>query len=222
MAGSDPKAKKICYFMAKDPAINWYFDNWSGGTRGFNRFQKGCYIDLLEAQFQIGHLSLDQVKNILGADFSEWKTIKKKFIQDNEELFFNERLEVEIIKRQQYSQRQKERVNKRWDKYRGNTVVIPVNETGTETVLGKENMREKPFPKISEVERVFIAQGGTKEMALAFFNKHSSVGWIMRGSPIKEFSFLVGSFITNWNQNLQSKNAFQTITEKPRQRFKFT
>src|SRR5689334_12925704 len=90
--------------MAKDPAINWYFDNWSGGTKGFNRFQKGCYMDLLEAQFHLGHLSLEQIKNVLGSDFSTWQILKQKFAQDESKNFFNERLESEIMKRRRYSE----------------------------------------------------------------------------------------------------------------------
>src|SRR5690348_9875955 len=93
--------------MSKDPAINWYFDNWSGGTKGFNRFQKGCYMDLLDAQFQLGHLSLETIKNILGADFTSWNFLKVKFLQDEQGNYFNERLEAEIMKRRRYSESRK-------------------------------------------------------------------------------------------------------------------
>src|SRR5688572_1090680 len=99
--------------MAKDPAINWYFDNWVGGTKGLNRFQKGCYFDLLTAQFYIGPLSLEQIKNELGPDFHVWESIKKKFIQTESGDYYNERLAAEIRKRQKYSEsRSKNRKNK--------------------------------------------------------------------------------------------------------------
>lgn len=129
--------------MAKDPAINWYFDNWNGGTFGMSRFHKGCYMDLLTAQYHIGHLSLEQIKNILGNDFSAWQTLKTKFVQDENKNFFNERLAAEVRKRLEYSKKQSERVKKRWDNKdngiyhginNGNTTVLPVNEIGTETV----------------------------------------------------------------------------------------
>src|SRR6478735_4673929 len=133
--------------MAKDPAINWYFDNWGGGTKTMSRFLKGCYIDLLDAQFQCGHLSLDEIKHVLGADFSAWQTLQKKFKQDVHGNYYNERLDQEINKRIINSQKQSEKVKKRWDLYHsinnGNTTVIPNNEIGIETgiSLGKsENL----------------------------------------------------------------------------------
>ena len=89
--------------MAKDPAVNWYFDNWTGGTMGLSRFQKGCYMDLLSAQYHIGHLSLDAVKNILGNDFSAWQVLQSKFAQDENGNYFNERLEHEVRKREKNS-----------------------------------------------------------------------------------------------------------------------
>lgn len=143
--------------MAKDPAVNWYFDNWSGGTKGFSRHQKGCYMDLLEAQFYLGPLSLDQIKNILGPDFNQWAPVlNKKFMYDeNDKVFFNERLESEKEKRRRNSLKQSERVNKRWNNRgidSGNTVVLPNNGTGieTETVIdsGKEKGAGKGKQKI--------------------------------------------------------------------------
>lgn len=59
----------------------------------------------------------------------------------------------------------------------------------------------KTSPKEIDVERVFIQQGGSKEMATAFFNRHSATGWKIRGSPIFDWSHLVGNFIINWNEN---------------------
>lgn len=64
----------------------------------------------------------------------------------------------------------------------------------------QENPPIAPGPPLPEVERVFLQQGGTREMAEAFFNKHSAMGWAMKGSEIKNFSYLIPSFIINWNK----------------------
>lgn len=86
--------------MAKDPATLWYWNDWHGGTSTFSRHLKGCYTDLLHAQFNNGHLSLDEIKTVLGSDFgSSWPTLRKKFAVDNDGLFFNERAELEKNKR---------------------------------------------------------------------------------------------------------------------------
>lgn len=89
--------------MAKDPAFLFYPGDWQGGTATFSRFLKGCYMDILIAQFNSGPLSLEEIKTVLGSDFgTSWPTLQKKFRSENS-LFFNERLETEKIKRKDYS-----------------------------------------------------------------------------------------------------------------------
>lgn len=87
----------------KDPALLWYFNDWTGGTVTMNRHQKGAYIDLLAAQFNNGPLSLIEIKTVLGSDFgSTWPTIQKKFKSENG-LYFNERLQIERDKRSSFT-----------------------------------------------------------------------------------------------------------------------
>lgn len=91
--------------MSKDPAVLWYFNDWHGGTITLSRHQKGCYIDLLYAQFNSGHLSLEEIKTVLGSDFgSTWPTLQKKFLKDESTgLYFNERLVFEAEKRKSFT-----------------------------------------------------------------------------------------------------------------------
>lgn len=96
--------------MAKDPAFLFYPGDWLGGTMTMNRHQKGCYIDLLIAQFNIGPLSLDQIKILLGTDQASWTVLQAKFKREvnsaGGEVFFNERLATEIEKRNKFIQHQ--------------------------------------------------------------------------------------------------------------------
>lgn len=90
--------------MAKDPAMLWYWGDWHSGTTTLSRFLKGCYMDLLHAQFNSGHLSLEEIKTVLGSDFGQsWPTIQKKFAVDPAGKYFNVRLEVEQVKRANYT-----------------------------------------------------------------------------------------------------------------------
>ena len=90
--------------MAKDPAMLWYWNDWHSGTVLMSRFLKGCYMDLLHAQFNNGRLSLEEIKTCLGSDFGQvWPTLQKKFMTDDKGLFFNERLEDEQLKRAAYT-----------------------------------------------------------------------------------------------------------------------
>ncbi len=91
--------------MAKDPAMLWYWGDWNSGTSLFSRFLKGCYMDVLHAQFNNGRLSLEEIKTCLGSDFgTAWPTLQKKFKQDKTGLFFNERLELEKEKRKAFTE----------------------------------------------------------------------------------------------------------------------
>ncbi len=72
----------------------------------FTRHQKGCYHDLLMAQFSEGHMTLDDVKTVLGIDFeSHWEVkLKGKFQVDAQGRFFNQKLEDEINKRKNFTE----------------------------------------------------------------------------------------------------------------------
>lgn len=91
--------------MAKDPATLWYWNDWNGGTSTFTRHLKGCYIDLLSSQFNSGRLSLAEIKTVLGADFGQsWPTLQKKFRKDENDLYYNERMEQEQEKRKRFTE----------------------------------------------------------------------------------------------------------------------
>ncbi len=123
--------------MAKDPAILWYWSDWNSGTSTLTRFLKGCYMDLLHAQYNSGSLSLEEIKTVLGADFGQaWPTLKKKFKADESGLFFNERLDLEKRKREAFTEsRRKNRAKK-------HTLVEDMKNTSKTYVLHMENENE--------------------------------------------------------------------------------
>ncbi|MGD1008471.1 MAG: hypothetical protein ABR980_14715 [Ignavibacteriaceae bacterium] len=88
----------------KDPAFLFYPNDWLGGTMRFTRLQKGAYIDLLMAQFNGGHLTGQDIAQLLGQDYNIiWDdNFKSKFKIDDNGLFYNGRLEIEQIKRKKF------------------------------------------------------------------------------------------------------------------------
>lgn len=90
--------------MAKDPAFLFYPGDWITGTMILSRHQKGCYMDLLIAQFNNGPLSFESIKTILGQDQAAWTVLSKKFKQDSEGNYYNERLVAEIEKRKKFTE----------------------------------------------------------------------------------------------------------------------
>lgn len=100
--------------MAKDPAILWYWNDWNGGTSTFTRHLKGCYIDLLSSQFNSGRLSLAEIKTVLGADFGPcWTALQKKFRKDENEMYYNERMEQEQEKRKRFTESRRKNLESR-------------------------------------------------------------------------------------------------------------
>ena len=132
--------------MAKDPAILWYWSDWFGGTMTLSRHLKGCYMDILYAQFNSGPLSLEEIKIVLGSDFGPaWPAIQKKFKQTDTGLFFNERMEAEKQKRIEFSKKQafngKKGGRPSSEKPKQNPTLNP-NHNPNETLLENENRNE--------------------------------------------------------------------------------
>lgn len=149
--------------MAKDPAVLFYTQDFLMGSSLFTALQKGHYITLLcyQQQSLTGSLSETQVKVLMGKDYQkQWPAIKVKFAQDDNG-FYNERMRKEIDRRRQYSDKQKDRVGKRWNNHGNTTVdttVIPINgNTFLETeieIRNKEGGAGETNPEPIGSERV--------------------------------------------------------------------
>lgn len=87
--------------MAKDPAFLFYSGDFIAGVSEMTMEERGQYITLLCFQHGKGHLSLDFIKRVIPG-VSEY--VLAKFIQDEEGLYYNERLEYEAEKRRNYSE----------------------------------------------------------------------------------------------------------------------
>ena len=68
------------------------YEKWIAGTAFLSRREKGAYIDLLCVQADKGHLTLQNIKDILNGDFECWEKLKGKFTEANGK-YFNRKLE---------------------------------------------------------------------------------------------------------------------------------
>jgi uncharacterized protein YdaU (DUF1376 family) len=94
--------------MGKDPAFLFYPNDWLGGTMGMTFEEKGAYISLLMMQFNRGHMS----GHMIGQEVGQlWDKIKDKFLQDDNGLWYNERLDIEKEKRQTFVQSRRNNIN---------------------------------------------------------------------------------------------------------------
>ena len=85
--------------MARDPAVLLYTSDFLTGITLLTDEQTGQYIKLLCHQHQIGHLPKNHMISVCGSYDSP---VISKFIQDNDGLYYNERMEEEIEKRASY------------------------------------------------------------------------------------------------------------------------
>ncbi len=88
--------------MAKDPAFLFYSSDFISGTFVFSNHQKGQYIILLAVMHQQGRLTLDEINIVLREPVDT--AVLKKFNQDEEGKFYNDRLEEECIKRKKFTE----------------------------------------------------------------------------------------------------------------------
>ncbi len=133
----------------KDPAFLFYPGDWLGGTMTFTRSHKGAYMDLLMAQHSTGHMSLDDIKTVLGNDFvTMWESkLKAKFLQDSEGKFYNQKLENEILKRKKFTESRRDNLEKQ--KRDIDNHMKPHMENGN----GDESLIDIPFKSITFLEK---------------------------------------------------------------------
>jgi uncharacterized protein YdaU (DUF1376 family) len=145
--------------MAKDPAFLFYSADFMVGTNTFTDAQTGKYIRLLCQQHQKGHLSEKDMLKICKVKDEE---VFEKFIQDENGLYYNRRLDEEIQKRNSHCEKQRENILKRWGKepdtkpipkqYDGITMVIPL-ENENENINNSLNKGECEGEKQTELEK---------------------------------------------------------------------
>tara|TARA_R110000868_G_scaffold5473_4_gene32980 strand:- start:506 stop:1162 length:657 start_codon:yes stop_codon:yes gene_type:complete len=198
--------------MAKDPAFLFYPGDWLGGTLGMSFEEKGAYIDLLVLQFNRGHMTSHMIGQTVG---QIWMKIQNKFIQDENGLWYNARLDEEKFKRKAF-------VGSRKNNLKGNNQHTKNKEKNVGHVTSHmedvntnvfNNNKEQDIPNFEKVYEVVKRRGGTKEMAESFFNKHEAMNWTLNGSPIVKWEFLVNNFVASWLRNEEERKKRKTNSQ---------
>ena len=73
-------------------SFEFEYEKWIAGTAFLSRKEKGAYMDLLCMQAEKGHMTLQEIKDILNGDFDCWDKLKSKFTEENG-LYYNRKLE---------------------------------------------------------------------------------------------------------------------------------
>jgi hypothetical protein len=73
-------------------SFEFEYEKWIAGTAFLTRKEKGAFMDLLCMQAEKGHMTLQEIKDILNGDFDCWEKLKSKFTLENG-LYYNRKLE---------------------------------------------------------------------------------------------------------------------------------
>ena len=98
--------------MSNDPAVLFYTSDFLTGTMTMNNENVGKYIKLLCLQHQKGRLTEQDMLFICSTYVEQ---VYKKFEKDENGLYYNKRMEEEIIKRKKYSDSRRKNVQKRYE-----------------------------------------------------------------------------------------------------------
>lgn len=142
--------------MGKDPAFLFYPNDWLGGTIGMTFEEKGAYMELLMMQFNRGHMTEHMIGQVVGQN---WSTLKSKFIQDENGLWYNVRLEEEKNKRQSYTESRRNnksgsnQYTKKQEKESGHMTKHMTGHMENENVNENKDIIEKGNTDEKEIEK---------------------------------------------------------------------
>jgi len=117
--------------MAKDPAFLFYDGDAARDVSHMNRLERGCYFDLIQAQRKFHGITTEQARKILGKDFDSCWPALEMVLDSGSDGFFIGWLRDSMQKRQEYSEKQRKRIQDYWDKkaiprkFQASTAVIP-------------------------------------------------------------------------------------------------
>ena len=97
----------------KDPAFLFYSSDFLAGVQDLTMEERGQYITLLCLQHQKGRLTEKMIRVCCGNAAAD---VLAKFQQDEDGLFFNQRLEIEVGKRKAHAEKQRTRAIDGWKK----------------------------------------------------------------------------------------------------------
>ena len=207
--------------MAANPILPLYYNDIDRSTRDWSDEEFGCYMRLLMHQWAQGEIPKEtqRLSRIVTSLDNSWDLVKTKF-EETDTGMVNLKLEEIRAERLSYLKKQQENGKKGGRKPKNNPLVNPNNNPNESLHIEYEYEDEKrkvntgigvqgegdAGPPFDEVHRVFVQQGGTKQMAEHFFNTHSATGWVVRGNSVaRKWSFLVSNYINNWKQNESRK-----------------
>ena len=179
--------------MAKDPAFLFYSSDFLSGVSDLTMEERGQYITLLCLQHQKGgKLSRKAVAIAVPNAAAD---VMAKFTEDDNGMFFNERLEKECIKRREHSEKQRQRALDGWKKRKAeqdataNATALPLEDEN-------ENENKDTFkPSIEDIKKYTLEKGYEVD-ANKIWHYHNDNNWRdAKGNEVKNWKTKI---LNNW------------------------
>jgi uncharacterized protein YdaU (DUF1376 family) len=185
----------------KNPAVLFYTSDFITGTMFMTNEQVGMYIRLLCMQHQKGHLSENEINYICKSHDID---VLSKFIKDENGLFYNQRMDEEILKRQAYSiSRSENKLGKTLNKHKKIISKSCDNHMGNGNENINSNINKKSVKEKFEIfrKKYLGTKLGLEKEFIRFLNHLDHKTEIEKLLPALEKEIL-------HKQNLKSKNLF--------------
>lgn len=159
--------------MAKDPAFLFYSNDFLTGVQDLTMEERGQYITLLCLHHQKGRLTKKAIQ--ISCHGNATADVMAKFRQDDGGLFYNERLEEEVVKRKKHCEKQSVRAKEGWEKRKNDATAyataMPL-EDENENVI--ENEYVNTNEKFGKSENLLNGKELVPTLCRIWYNKFTS------------------------------------------------
>lgn len=188
--------------MAKDPAFLFYSSDFLSGVQDLTMEERGQYITLLCMQHVKGRLTRKLIDLICHGNATA--DVMAKFEADENGMYFNKRLEIEIDKRRVHAEKQRDRAVNGWNKRKSKDTTAHATAYATAMPLENEDVNKNINKKIKEKDKFvaptlpeviayFEANGYPSTHATHVFNYYADANWRdAKGQPVR-----------NWKQKMR-------------------
>jgi len=198
----------------KDPAVLFYTDDFLAGTMTMTNVQVGKYIRLLCLQHQQGHLPERTMLRVCKKPDAD---IWSKFQQDDNGLFYNQRMEEESEKRQMHIEKQRENALKRWAKPEPENMPRQCHGNATAMPLGNGNGIRNIPPLLDDVKDYCNERKNGVDPNV-WYDFYSSKNWMVGKNKMTDWKAAVRTWERKRNQHGEqsSGNVFLDMLEERR------
>ena|SRR3990167_4687857 len=188
--------------MAKDPAFLFYYQDFLVGIEFMTDQEVGIYIRLLCHLADKGKLPLEHMLSICGA-YGFTTSLQSKFAKDENGLFYNERLSLEVEKRRKYAESRR--------KNAGAYAKHMENENENENVNVNKKTKEKTKEDIPTVEQVkqYCLERKNNVDPQKWHDFYSAKGWMIGKNKMKDWR----AAVRNWEQKTEKPKATQKLPD---------